>query len=85
VFRKDLLALTCATLLAGGPLTALGHGCPGEMHKIDKALAAKPTLDAETLKKVRELRAEGERLHKENKHGESMLVLGSAKRLLKSN
>jgi hypothetical protein len=72
-----------AAMLAALPEQALAHGCPGEMYKIDKALAAKPKPDPETLKKVRELRAEGERLHKENKHGESMLVLGSAKRLLK--
>ncbi len=75
--------ISLAMLLGLGPLSAFAHGCPGEMYKIDKALAAKPQLDAQTQKKVRELRAEGERLHKENKHGESMLVLGSAKRLLK--
>lgn len=78
-----LARISLATLLTFGPLAAFAHGCPGEMYKIDKALSAKPRLDAETLKKVRALRAEGERLHKENKHGESMLVLGSAKQLLK--
>lgn len=78
-----LMQISTALLLALAPLSAMAHGCPGEMYRIDKALAAKPKLDTETLKKVRELRAEGERLHKENKHGESMLVLGSAKRLLK--
>lgn len=61
---------------------ALAHGCPGEMAAIDKALAAKPALPAETIRKIRQLRAEGERLHKDDKHGESMLVLGSAKKLL---
>ena len=78
-----LARISFAMLMGLGPISAFAHGCPGEMYKIDKALAAKPQLDAQTLKKVRELRAEGERLHKENKHGESMLVLGSAKRLLK--
>lgn len=78
-----LLSGTVAAIIATAAPSAHAHGCPGEMYKIDKALAAKPKLDAATLKKVRQLRAEGERLHKENKHGESMLVLGSAKRLLK--
>ncbi len=78
-----LAKTSLAVIVAFSPLMAQAHGCPGEMYKIDKALGAKPNLDAAALKKVRELRAEGERLHKENKHGESMLALGSAKRLLK--
>lgn len=78
-----LAKISTALLVAAAPLAVMAHGCPGEMYKIDKALTKKPQLDAEALKKVRELRAEGERLHKENKHGESMLVLGSAKKLLK--
>lgn len=78
-----LVSGTVAAIIATAAPKAYAHGCPGEMYKIDKALAAKPKLDAATLKKVRQLRAEGERLHKENNHGESMLVLGSAKRLLK--
>jgi hypothetical protein len=78
-----LAQISLAAVLSFSPFAVSAHGCPGEMYKVDKALAAKPKLDAETLKKVRELRAEGERLHKEKKHGESMLVLGSAKRLLK--
>jgi hypothetical protein len=64
------------------PWAALAHGCPGEMALIDRALAAKPKMDDATLKKIRELRAEAEKLHKNDQHGESMLVLGSAKRLL---
>jgi hypothetical protein len=78
-----LAQISTILLLAATPLAAMAHGCPGEMYRIDKALSQKPKLDAETLRKIRELRAEGERLHKENKHGESMLVLGSAKKLLK--
>jgi hypothetical protein len=52
------------------------------MYKIDRQLALKPKLSPEVLAKVRSLREEGEKLHREEKHGEAMLVLGSAKRLL---
>ena len=52
------------------------------MYKIDQALAKKPALDAAQLHKVQKLRAEGEKLHKQDKHGEAMLVLGSAKKIL---
>ncbi len=69
-------------LLATAP-TAWAHSCPLEIFKIDQALSQQKHLDPITSKKIRELRAEGERLHKQDKHGEAMLVLGSAKKLLK--
>jgi hypothetical protein len=75
------LALTA--MLAFAPLAASAHSCPLEMFRIDEALRQSPPKDPQTLKKVRELRAEGEKLHKQDKHGEAMLVLGSAKKLLK--
>ena len=77
-----LLASLLFSGLAAIPLSAQAHSCPLEMHKIDQALATKPALDAATLKKARELRTEGEKLHKQEKHGEAMLTLGSAKKLL---
>lgn len=80
---QPLAKVALAGLMAFLPFFVHAHGCPGEMYKIDQALAKNPPLDAATLKKVRELRAEGEKLHKQEKHGESMLVLGSAKKLLK--
>jgi len=61
---------------------ALAHGCPGEMRKIDVHLSENPTISPELRKRVDKLRAEGERLHLLGRHAESMLVLGSAKRLL---
>lgn len=70
-------------LLVFSPVIAAAHSCPLEMYKIDQALAAKPKLDAASLKKVEALRREAEQLHKDDKHGEAMLVLGSAKRILK--
>jgi hypothetical protein len=78
-----VLRLSLVGALVFSPLIAAAHSCPLEMFKIDRALAAKPKLDAASLKKVRELRREAEQLHKEDKHGEAMLVLGSAKQILK--
>lgn len=71
-----------ASLAFGLASTALAHSCPLEMYKIDQALAKKPALNEQTLQKIRQLRAEGDKLHKQDKHGEAMLVLGSAKKLL---
>ncbi len=73
-------ALTAVILsLAAG--SALAHGCPGEMKAIDAKLPS-ASLAAPQLSKVKELRAKGEQLHKEGKHGESMAALGEAKKLL---
>lgn len=74
--------LTPLLVLMLAPMMAWAHGCPLEMYKIDQALAKAVALDPATEKKVRALRAEGEKLHRQDKHGESMLVLGSAKKLL---
>jgi hypothetical protein len=61
--------------------TASAHGCPGEMRIID---AKMPTakLPAAEMSKVKALREEGEKLHKEGKHTESMKALADAKKLL---
>ncbi|WVN42712.1 hypothetical protein AOB54_04900 [beta proteobacterium MWH-UniP1] len=80
---QPLARLSLAALLVIAPSFAAAHSCPLEMYKIDQALAAKPKLDPASLAKVRALRQEAEQLHKEEKHGEAMLVLGSAKKILK--
>jgi len=61
--------------------TASAHGCPGEMRTID---AKMPTanLAATEMSKVKALREEGEKLHKEGKHTDSMKALAEAKKLL---
>lgn len=61
--------------------SALAHGCPGEMKAIDAKLPS-ASLAEPQMSKVRELRAKGEQLHKDGKHGESMAALGEAKKLL---
>lgn len=80
---QPLARLFLTGLLVMAPQFAAAHSCPLEMYKIDQALTSKPKLDDASLKKVRALRKEAEQLHKEDKHGEAMLVLGSAKKILK--
>lgn len=67
--------MVCFTAMASA------HGCPGEMRAID---ASVPTakLPAAEMAKVKTLREEGEKLHKEGKHAESMKALAEAKKLL---
>ncbi|MDP2066244.1 MAG: hypothetical protein Q8K38_09775 [Burkholderiaceae bacterium] len=73
--------LIAAALLATSTL-ALAHNCPNEMKAIDAKLGTSPTLAAADMTKVKELRAEGEKLHKAGKHDESLKTLGEAKKLL---
>ena len=61
--------------------TASAHGCPGEMRAIDAKMPS-AQLPAADMSKVKALRDEGEKLHKEGKHNESMKALAEAKKLL---
>ncbi len=60
---------------------ALAHNCPNEMKAIDAALP-KAKLDAKQTAEVKQLRADGEKLHKDGKHTESMAALTKAKGIL---
>jgi hypothetical protein len=75
---RKLIAAVALTLAS---TAALAHNCPNEMKAIDAAL---PTakLDAAQMAEVKKLRAQGETLHKEKKHTESMAALGKAKEML---
>ena len=73
------LALLAALALASS--AALAHNCPNEWKAIDAALP-KAKLDAKQSAEVKKLRADGEQLHKEGKHAESMASLGKAKKIL---
>ena len=73
--------LIAAALLTASTL-ALAHNCPNEMKAIDAKLKTNPTLAAADMTRVKELRAEGERLHKAGKHDESLKTLGEARKLL---
>ena len=76
-FRSIVAAVTLA--LASG--VALANSCPLEMKAIDAALSKAKLSDAQ-MAEVKKLRAQGEQLHKDGKHSESMAALGKAKKML---
>ena len=73
--------IACALAALVFASAAFAHNCPSEMKAIDAALP-KAKLDAKQSAEVKKLRADGERLHKEGKHAESMAALGKAKGIL---
>lgn len=73
--------IIAAVALATSSL-AFAHNCPNEMKAIDAKLATSPKLSAADMTKVKALRADGEKFHKEGKHDDSMKALGGAKKLL---
>ena len=74
-----LTVILAAMLLSSA---AFAGNCPAQMKAIDAALP-KANLDAKQSAEVKKLRAEGEKLHKEGKHAESMAALDKAKKILK--
>ncbi len=68
-------------ILALASSLAFAGSCPKEMKAIDAALP-NAKLDAAKSAEVKKLRADGERLHKDGKHAESMAALGKAKGIL---
>lgn len=76
---KKLAILALALLFSGGVLAAQ---CPADMKKIDAALAAMPKLTDAQMSEVKQLRADGETLHKAGKHQESVDALGKAMKVL---
>ncbi|MGE8294597.1 MAG: hypothetical protein ACN6PH_03550 [Pseudomonas sp.] len=79
--RRTIMFLAAA--LISLPLWAM-H-CPQDMAKIDELLQSDPPSDPAVLAKVKELRAEGETLHKAGNHTESVRVLGEALDLLSAS
>ena len=79
--KRTSLVVALAASLAMASGAALAGSCPKEMKAIDAAL---PTakLDAAKMSEVNKLRADGEALHKDGKHGDSMAALGKAKSIL---
>ena len=80
-------ALLATLALAAALLTvpAYAFHCPADMAKIDAALQAGINLSAAQLAEVQRLRAEGDRLHKAGKHGESVKVLAEVMAMLGIN
>jgi Ser-tRNA(Ala) deacylase AlaX len=77
--KTHLVAGVFAALLSSA---AFAFHCPEEMKKIDAALAMKPALSAEQMAQVKQLRSEGEALHKAGKHQEALDTLEKAKKML---
>jgi len=75
--RNILVAISLA-LISG---TAIASSCPKHMKAIDAALPG-AKLSAAQMTEVKKLRAEGEQLHKDKKHAESVKALGKAKKIL---
>jgi hypothetical protein len=80
--NMKLRVLAAAAALAVVSSTAFAFHCPADMKKIDAALAAKPQLSAADMTEVKRLRAEGETLHKQGKHQESVDTLAKAMKML---
>jgi hypothetical protein len=74
--------LLLAAALAFATASAMAAHCPMDMKQIDEALSQSTSLSAEQLAEVKQLRAEGEALHKAGKHQESVEKLGKAKEIL---
>jgi hypothetical protein len=74
--------LVAAVGLALAANNAFAFHCPKDMKKIDNALAAKPKITAEQLAEVKRYRAEGETLHNQGKHQESVDTLAKAMKIL---
>jgi hypothetical protein len=70
-----------AVSLALASTVALANSCPKEMKAIDAALP-KAKLSEQQMAEVKKLRADGEKLHKDGKHSDSMAALGKAKKIL---
>lgn len=76
-----VLVMGLVALLLSAP--AFAFHCPKEMKAIDAALEKSSQLSESQLSKVRELRAEGERLHKAGNHQASLDTLAKASAILK--
>ena len=77
---KKLLAALALTLFMTG--SAFANSCPTHMKAIDEALAKNPPLTAEQLAEVKQYRADGEKMHNEGLHAESVETLQKAEKIL---
>ena len=73
-------ALFGALMLASA--SAFASQCPKDMKNIDAALAKNPKLSAQQAADVKKFRADGEALHKDKKHKESVDTLAKAMKIL---
>ena len=74
--------LLLAAAFAGCAGLAFAFNCPNDMKAIDAKLATNVKLSDADAAKVKQLRAEGETLHKAGKHQESVDTLAKAMKIL---
>ena len=75
-------SLIVASALAFATSTAFAASCPKHMKAIDAALAKNPKLTEQQMSDVKKYRADGEKLHKEGKHADSVEALAKAEKIL---
>jgi hypothetical protein len=74
-------SIMIASLFALTSGTAFANTCPKHMKAIDAALP-KAKLTSAQMADVKKLRAEGEKLHKEGNHADSLSTLVKAEKIL---
>lgn len=77
--KLSSIVLAASLVLASS--TAFAFHCPKDMKQIDAALP-NAKLSSAQMAEVKQLRADGERLHKAGKHQESVDTLAKAKKML---
>ena len=75
--RRIVVVAALLAMAWAGPASA--KSCPTDMREIDDALAKGTKLSASDLVKVKQWRAEGEKLHKAGKHKQAEATLVKAK------
>ncbi|AEG04887.1 hypothetical protein HR059_10485 [Sinorhizobium meliloti WSM1022] len=73
--------ISVALFLALAPVTAFANQCPAMMQAIDAAMPNASLSEAD-MAKVKQLRQQGEDLHKAGDHAGSEAALGQAKTML---
>ena len=79
MYKTKIALLISGVLLS---TSAFAFHCPADMKKIDAALAKNPSLSADQMASVKELRASGEAKHKSGDHQGSVDDLAKAMKIL---
>jgi len=75
-------SIIIASLFALTSGVAYASSCPTHMKAIDAALAKNPKLTSAQMADVKKYRAEGEKLHKDGNHADSLATLAKAEKIL---
>jgi len=78
MFMRTVLALSAVMFLAS---PAFAGSCPRHVKAIDEALQT-ANLSSSKKAEAQKLRDEGDKLHKEGKHSESIATLAKAENIL---